>query len=228
MENLYELIIDDPYNLIGQHCSMFLWGISANVKSDLKLLFRVAKNFKTTGNLFYNVLYDVLGITMIAASSFNKAREIIMVMSIAAHEVVFQLQDKDSLLVLIKQYLHKAQERMKLFYDKRHNEMTFEIGDWVYLKLQAHKQHFIERRIVHKLFAKYYGPFEVIKRIGTVAYKLRRPNSAKIHPVWPCSMFPYLRRRLGCMLWLILTYLLLWLIQRPKFSGGRCHVGICC
>ena len=25
MENLYELIIDDPYKLIGQHCSMFLW-----------------------------------------------------------------------------------------------------------------------------------------------------------------------------------------------------------
>lgn len=70
---------------------MFLWGISANVKPNLKLLFRVAKNFKTTGNLFYNVLYEVLGITMVVASSFNKAREIIMVLFIAAHEVVFQL-----------------------------------------------------------------------------------------------------------------------------------------
>lgn len=83
---------------------------------------------------------------------------------------------------------------MKLFYDKRHSERVFEVGDWVYMNLQAYRQQSVEKRLVPKLTAKYYGPFEVIEKIGSVAYKLNLPTSTRIHPVFHVSL---LKKKVG-------------------------------
>lgn len=114
--------------------------------------------------------------------------------STAVYEVDCQLQDRDSLLALLKKNLHKSQERTKLFHDRRHTERAFEVGDWVYLKLQSYKQQSVEERVVHKLSAKYFRPFEILEKIGTVAYKLKLPPSAKIHPVFHVSL---LKKKVG-------------------------------
>ena len=38
-----------------------------------------------------------------------------------------------------------------------------------------------------KLAAKYYGPFPVVAAVGSVAFKLQLPDTARIHPVFHVS-----------------------------------------
>ncbi|XP_024156291.1 uncharacterized protein LOC112164308 [Rosa chinensis] len=114
--------------------------------------------------------------------------------STAVAHVDQQLRDRDELLQLLKKNLKKAQARMKGFYDKKHSERTFESGDYVYLKLQPYKQHSLQKNSFHKLSARYYGPFQIIEKIGPVAYKLQLPPTAKIHNVFHVSL---LKKKLG-------------------------------
>ncbi|KAK1694748.1 hypothetical protein QYE76_011445 [Lolium multiflorum] len=70
----------------------------------------------------------------------------------------------------IREYLKTAQSRHKSYADKRRREMTFEIGDFVYLKVSPLKgmQRF---QLKGKLAPRYVGPFKVLSR-GEVSYKL--------------------------------------------------------
>lgn len=39
----------------------------------------------------------------------------------------------------LKENLHLAQDKMKLYADKKRIEREFEVGDWIYLKLQSYR-----------------------------------------------------------------------------------------
>ncbi|KAL6213565.1 hypothetical protein ACLB2K_013012 [Fragaria x ananassa] len=76
---------------------------------------------------------------------------------------------------------------MKKWVDKKMRHVEFKEGDFILVKLLPQK--FKSLRKVHKgLVLKYEGPFEVIKRIGNVSYKLHLPPKLKIHPVFHVSM----------------------------------------
>ena len=76
---------------------------------------------------------------------------------------------------------------MKTHADKSRSERQFAVGDWVYLKLQPYVQASLAPRANQKLAFKFFGPFQVIARVGDIAYKLKLPEDSAIHPVFHVS-----------------------------------------
>ncbi|GAU37038.1 hypothetical protein TSUD_207440 [Trifolium subterraneum] len=102
--------------------------------------------------------------------------------------VALELSDRDEALNQLKLHLIKAQQQMKMFADKHRRDIQFQVGDWVFLKLRPHRQQSVARRINQKLVARFYGPFEIVSKVGEVAYKLKLPAQSKIHPIFHVSL----------------------------------------
>jgi hypothetical protein len=101
----------------------------------------------------------------------------------AVPELAEWLQDRQDTMALLQQHLLRAQQQMKLTADKKRSERIFAVQDWVYLKLQPYIQRSLATRANPKLAFRYFGPFQVIQRVGATSYKLALPESCKIHPV---------------------------------------------
>jgi hypothetical protein len=97
------------------------------------------------------------------------------------------LHDRHRALTQLKAHLLRVQDRMKKFADTHHTERHFNIGDWVYLRLQLYRQVSIHNSRNTKLNPRYYGPFEIEDCIGSVAYRLCFPAGSAIHPVFHVS-----------------------------------------
>nr|GEW69841.1 putative reverse transcriptase domain-containing protein [Tanacetum cinerariifolium] len=92
--------------------------------------------------------------------------------SLIGPELVLETTDK---VVLIKEKLKAARDHQKSYTDKRRKLLEFEVGDRVLLKVSPWKG-VVRFRKKGKLAPKYVGPFEILERIGLVAYRLRLPE----------------------------------------------------
>jgi hypothetical protein len=97
------------------------------------------------------------------------------------------IQEKGLMTDLVKQHLARAQRRMKTQADKKCSERSFEVGEMVYLKLQPYVQSSLAPRTNQKLAFRFFGPFQILCKVGTVAYKLALPSSSAIHPIFHVS-----------------------------------------
>ncbi|GJU15301.1 putative reverse transcriptase domain-containing protein [Tanacetum coccineum] len=92
--------------------------------------------------------------------------------SMIGPELVQEMTDK---VVVIKEKLKAARDRQKSYAENRRKLLEFEVGDRMMLKVSPWKGvvHFGKKG---KLASMYVGPFEILERIGPVAYRLRLPK----------------------------------------------------
>jgi len=87
----------------------------------------------------------------------------------------------------IRENLKVTQSRQKSYADKGRRELSFRVGDHVYLKvspLRGTKRFHVKG----KLAPRYIGLYPIIQRIGKLAYKLKLPEDlAGVHPVFHVS-----------------------------------------
>uniref|UniRef100_A0A2N9FZS8 Reverse transcriptase n=1 Tax=Fagus sylvatica TaxID=28930 RepID=A0A2N9FZS8_FAGSY len=116
--------------------------------------------------------------------------------SIAVAYVEDTLLARDVILRILKDNLVLAQNRQKVQADRHRREQEFVVDDWVYLKLQPFRQMSVRTRSNMKLSPRFYGPYRVLEKIGSVAYKVELPTGSRIHPVFHVSQ---LKQKLGAV-----------------------------
>ena len=118
---------------------------------------------------------------MLQLVSWNEVGEEILIgpeMVQQAHHVVSVARDR----------LRVAQSHQKSYADKRRRPLEFEVGDYVMLKVSPMKG--VKRfGAKGKLAPRFVGPFKVLERIGSMAYRLELPKQLKgVHDVFHVSM----------------------------------------
>ena len=98
------------------------------------------------------------------------------------------IRDTSEKVSLIRQCLLMAQSLQKSYADVRRRPLEFEVGDHVFLKVIP-KRGVVRFGKRGKLSPRFIGPFEVLERIDTVAYRLALPPSMiGVHEVFHVSM----------------------------------------
>ncbi|GJR65604.1 putative reverse transcriptase domain-containing protein, partial [Tanacetum coccineum] len=97
------------------------------------------------------------------------------------------VQETTEKVIQIKQRMQATRDRQKSYADLKRKPMEFQVGDRVMLKVSPWKGvvRFGKRG---KLNPRYVGPFKVLEKIGTVAYKLELPQElSRVHNTFHVS-----------------------------------------
>ncbi|RZB46805.1 Transposon Ty3-I Gag-Pol polyprotein [Glycine soja] len=97
------------------------------------------------------------------------------------------LQQITEQVKLIREKIKASQDRQKSYYDRRRKPLDFQEGEHVFLKVSPVTE--VGRALKsRKLTPKYLGPYQILKKVGPVAYQIALPPSlSNFHPVFHVS-----------------------------------------
>jgi hypothetical protein len=97
------------------------------------------------------------------------------------------LQEAEKQVLMVRENLRVAQSRQKSYADHRRRELSFEVEDFVYLKVSPMRglRCF---KVRGKLAPRFIGPFKILEKRGEVAYQLELlPQLSNVHDVFHVS-----------------------------------------
>ncbi|GJR37571.1 putative reverse transcriptase domain-containing protein [Tanacetum coccineum] len=99
-------------------------------------------------------------------------------------EIIHETTEK---IVQIKSRIQAARDRQKSYADVRRKPLEFQVGDKVMLKV-SHWKGMIRFGKQRKMNPRYIGPFKIIAKVGTVAYRLELPEKlSRVHSTFHVS-----------------------------------------
>ncbi|XP_058106495.1 uncharacterized protein LOC131249747 [Magnolia sinica] len=98
------------------------------------------------------------------------------------------VQEATEKVEIIRKRLQATQSRQKSYANNRRRDLEFAMGDHVFLKVSPMKG-LMRFGIRGKLALRFIGPFEILERVGAIAYQLALPPQlASVHNVFHVSM----------------------------------------
>jgi hypothetical protein len=97
------------------------------------------------------------------------------------------LQEAEKQVHMVRENLRVAQSRQKSYADHRRRELSFEVGDFVYLKVSPMRG--LRRfKVRGKVTMRFIGPFNILEKRGEVAYQLELSSQlSDVHDVFHVS-----------------------------------------
>jgi hypothetical protein len=97
------------------------------------------------------------------------------------------LQEARKQVRMVRENLRVAQSRQKSYANHRRRELSFQVGDFVYLKVSPMRG--LRRfKVRGKLALRFIGPFKILEKRGEVAYQLELPSQlSDMHDVFHVS-----------------------------------------
>jgi hypothetical protein len=85
------------------------------------------------------------------------------------------LHEAEKQVHMVRENLHVTQSRQKSYVEHRRRELSFEVGDFVYIKVSPMRG--LPRfKVRGKLTPRFIGPFKILEKWGEVAYQLELPS----------------------------------------------------
>jgi hypothetical protein len=97
------------------------------------------------------------------------------------------LNEMEQQVIQIKKNLKISHDRYKSYANRKRNPREFKTRDHVYLIVRPRKSS-LRMGDCSKMAPRYCGPFEVLYRVGPVAYKLALPPIVNAHNVFHVSL----------------------------------------
>ncbi|MCO5595463.1 hypothetical protein L7F22_049506 [Adiantum nelumboides] len=99
-------------------------------------------------------------------------------------------RDLDTAFAKVRETLQKSQERQKKAADRHRRDLKLKENDWVLLRFEKARlrKKKGKERLYPKLSMRYYGPFQITEQINDVSFRLRLPDTWKIHNAFHVSL----------------------------------------